>query len=111
MEDVHHALQVAQLTQDGNAQPTGAAAEEVAALRDKVESLALAGATGANEAARQLAALEAAQRATGADMAAAQGQLRKLSDGLAQANIALADMQDALEEAGKRLAYAMLPLL
>ena len=65
-----------------------------------MEGRALAGAREAGEVARQLGALESAQHVTGAEVAVAEAQLRLLSDGLAQANIALADVQDTLEESG-----------
>ena len=75
----------------------------MASLKLQVETRALAGAREAGEVARQLGALESAQHVTGAEVAAARAQLRLLSDGLAQANIALADVQDTLEESGMAL--------
>ena len=92
--------QVTQLAQQQDSQQSGAAAEDVASLKVQVEAHALTGAREASEVARQLGALESAQHVTGAEVAAAQARLRLLSDGLAQANIALADVQDTLEESG-----------
>jgi len=92
--------QVAQVAQQQEAQQTGATGEDMVSLKDQVDTLALAGAKEAKEVAQQLSALGCAQHATCTDVAAAQAQLRMLSNGLAQANIALADMQDALEESG-----------
>ena len=94
--------QVAQLAQQQEAQQSGAAGEDIVRLKDQVDTLALAGAKEAQEVAQQLIALGSAQHATCTDVATAQAQLRMLSNGLAQANIALADMQDALEESGMR---------
>ena len=68
------------MAQQQSAQPAGAAAEDLAALRERVEAMALAGAKKADQAAQQLC---------------------RLSEGLAQANIAIADVQDAVEETGK----------
>ena len=95
-------MQVAQLAQQRDDRQSGAAAEDVANLKARMETHALAGATEVSEVARQLSGLESAQHVTGAEVAAARAQLRLLSEGLAQANIALADVQDALEEAGMR---------
>ena len=75
------AAQVAHVAQRQSAQPAGAAAEDLAALKERVEAMALAGAKKADQAAQQLC---------------------RLSEGLAQANIALADVQDAVEETGKQ---------
>ena len=94
--------QVAQLAQQRETGQSGAAAEEVAGLRVQMETSAVAGAKEASEVACQLSTLECAQHATGTQVAAAQAQLRMLSEGLAQANIALADVQDALEESGRK---------
>ena len=74
-------VQVAHVAQQQSVQPAYAAAGDVAALRQQVEATALAGAKKADQAAQQLC---------------------RLSEGRAQANIAIADVQDALEEAGKR---------
>ena len=93
-------LQVAQLAQQQETQQSGAAAEDVAGLRVQMETHPVAGAKEAGEVARQLSALESAQHETGAEVTAARSQLCLLSEGLAQANIALADVQDALEESG-----------
>ena len=97
MNDV---AQVAQLAQQQETLQGGAAAEDIAGLRVQVETHAVAGAEKAGEVALQLSVLESAQRETGAEMTAARSQLRLLSEGLAQTNIALADVQDALEESG-----------
>ena len=92
--------QMAQLAQQQETQHGGAAAEDVAGLRVQMETHAETGAERASEAALQLSALESAQREMGTEVTAARSQLRLLSEGLAQANIALADVQDALEDSG-----------
>lgn len=98
-------MQVAQLAQQRDNQQSGAAAEDVANLKAHIETKAVAGAKEASEVALQLSGLESAQHVTGTEVAAARAQLRLLSEGLAQANIALADVQDALEESGTGLFF------
>ena len=76
------------MAQQQSAQPAGAAAEDVAALRERVEAMAAGGLKKADQAAQQLC---------------------RLSEGLAQANIAIADVQDAIEETGKHTLCHRIP--